>query len=62
MDKSTLITIWIQPHDLQLVSESKKPSVFWMVKPQYNQNLIELTIPYSVVSEWQSSSKMLLKD
>lgn len=64
MDNQTLIKIWIQVNDLQMVSESKRPTVFWLTKPTYHQNLIEMMIPYSVVAEWQNSSpvKTLLKD
>ncbi len=61
--RDPMIKIWIQAHDLVCINEDTKPSKYWLTKPNYMQNLVELTVPYSTVYEWElSKSKILLKD
>lgn len=62
-ERNPMIKVWIQDHDLVCINEHTKPSKYWLTKPSYMQNLVELTMPYSVVYEWElSKSKILLKD
>lgn len=59
MQQTQQIKIYIQPNDLQLVMEGKKPSVYWTVQPSYHQNIIEITVPLNLLTEWKTGKNLL---
>lgn len=50
------IKVWIPQSDINLIQESKRPTQFWLTKPS-NENVLELTITFKKLEEWQSHQK-----
>jgi len=50
------IKVWIPQADMNLIKESKRPTQFWVTKPNV-ENVLELTITFKKLEEWQSNGK-----